>query len=208
MGAGEWASTMSILGGAGTSSSRSLLGVIGGVVGGIGGFITGGPGGAVAGATAGREIGDAINGPSGGPPVGGGAVPATGFTGIGGQVGGGSGGCAAGDYMCLLKAAGGIFGFGSSSPGTAVACTPKGYHLNKQTLNPTRGGCGRVAHGVIPKHTVPVRNRHMNAGNAKAARRAVHRLKSAHRLFKHIDRIVGRKSSRVGRSTSCGCKKR
>lgn len=199
---------MSMLAGA-TGSNQSILGTIGGIIGGVGGFITGGPGGAVAGATAGREIGDAINGPSGGPPPPspspGGMTP-YGFTGLGGTPGG---------TNCDLTSMAGFNNWvagrcftssGGTAPVTGAGCM-KGYHLNKQTLNPTRGGCGRQAHGVVAKHTVLVRNRHMHPGNAKAANRAIHRLKAAHRIFKRIDKIVGRRSSGRSRSSSCGCKK-
>lgn len=155
--------------------NASLLGTIGGVLGGVGGFITGGPAGAVAGATAGRQIGDAINGPPGGPPV---AAPkpligvGTGVTigGYGVNIGGSFTGPSSG---------------GTATPGTAVACGMKGYHLNKHALGATK------KHGALPAHSVYVRNRHMNAGNAHAARRAITRLKSAHRLFKKIDKLIG-----------------
>jgi hypothetical protein len=146
------------------------LGTIGGVIGGIGGFIAGGPGGAVAGATAGRTIGDAINGPSGGPPV----TTPTGVNPFGNFSG----------------------GYGTNpTPGTAVATTGagdpcamkygRGSHLNRHTLQPSK------KHGVQPPGTWCVRNRHMHFGNARAATRAIRRLKGAHRVFKKIDKLIG-----------------
>jgi hypothetical protein len=80
-----------------------------------------------------------------------------------------------------------VFNFGGSTPPatTATGCM-KGYHLNKHPLPASK------RHGAVPAHSILVRNRHMNAGNARAATRAIHRLKAAHRIFKKIDRIVGR----------------
>lgn len=174
---------MSMLGGPnGGGPSASILGTIGAAIGGIGGFFTGGPGGAVAGATAGREIGDAVSGPSGGPqPPNPAPYPTIG--GFGFPPGGG-----------LMTPFGGIGTLTNptASPNGAVPCGVKGYHWNKHPLGATKGGCGRTAHGFLPKHSLMVRNRHMNPGNSRAAVRAIHRLKSAHRIFKKIDKIVGR----------------
>lgn len=171
----------------GGAPNQSLLGTIGGVIGGIGGAFTGGVGGAIAGATAGQKIGDAIAGsPRSTPPVGS----------TGGMMGGfglGYSDCPPGDLSCFIKNIPGALGFGQQNGAMArMGMCMKGYHLNKSELAPSKGGCGRMAHGRVPKRSVLVRNRHMNPGNAKAARRAIHRLKSAHRIFKKIDKIVGR----------------
>lgn len=165
----------------GYAPQTSLLGTIGGVIGGIGGFIAGGPGGAVAGATAGRNIGDAINGPQGGPQT---PVPTGGST-----------------------AGMGVFGFtggqttpspGPSSNGTGCGCKSGckgdtcssmygcGSRLNKHWLAPTKGGCGRVAHGWQAPGTWCVKRRHMNPLNIKALRRADRRAHSFLRISKKL----------------------
>lgn len=167
----------------------SLLGTIGAAIGGVGGFVTGGVAGAVAGATAGRRIGDAVSGGAtpGGPPAN--PIPTGGFIGLGSGISstGGKPACALGDFAGALAGTCAPFGIGAT-PTPAAGCM-KGYHLNKHALGATK------RHGAVPAHSVLVRNRHMNAGNARAATRAIHRLKAAHRIFKKIDRIVGRHRS-------------
>jgi len=186
------------------ATNRSLFGTIGGVIGAIGGFAVGGVGGAVAGAQAGSAIGNAVSGST--PPAGntgGAAAGGSGFVGygIGQGVGNSKPACGFGDIAGCLAGTCQCFGTNSLAPtSTAAGGCMKGYHLNKSTLNPTRGGCGRAAHGVIPKHTVLVRNRHMHYGNTRAARRAIHRLKGAHRIFKQIDKLIGPKR-RAGRAS-------
>ena len=55
---------------------------------------------------------------------------------------------------------------------------PVGSHLNKQD------GVGG------PRGTYCVRNRRMNVGNARAARRSVRRLKGARKLLKDIEKMM------------------
>ncbi len=55
---------------------------------------------------------------------------------------------------------------------------PVGFHLNKQE------GVGG------PARTYCVRNRRMNVGNSRAARRSVRRLKGAHKLLKDIEKMM------------------
>ena len=55
---------------------------------------------------------------------------------------------------------------------------PVGFHLNKQD------GVGG------PAMSYCVRNRRMNVGNARAARRSVRRLKGAHKLLKDIEKMM------------------
>ncbi len=72
-----------------------------------------------------------------------------------------------------------IFG-GGGAPG---ACTV-GHHLNKQD------GVGG------PAGTYCVKNRRMNVGNARAARRAVRRLKGARKLLRDIEKMMPTRSTR------------
>jgi len=67
--------------------------------------------------------------------------------------------------------------------GGAGAC-PSGSHLNKQD------GVGG------PAGTYCVRNRRMNFGNARAARRGVRRLKGARKLLKDIEKMMPRAPAR------------
>jgi len=75
--------------------------------------------------------------------------------------------------------AGGIAGSAlvSGLTGADGAC-PSGWHLNKQD------GVGG------PAGTYCVRNRRMNFGNARAARRGVRRLKGARKLLKDIEKMM------------------
>lgn len=72
-----------------------------------------------------------------------------------------------------------LFGGG----GNGGAC-PSGWHLNKQD------GVGGAA------GTYCVRNRRMNFGNARAARRGVRRLKGAQKLLRDIEKMMPRPRAR------------
>lgn len=100
-------------------------------------------------------------------------------------------------------------------PGTGVTVQGyKGYHLNKSNqyaCNPS--GDRSQASVCIPKHSKWVRNRHLNAGNGRAVKRAVHRLRSFHKLAVRVEKAlhIGRASSRPRRITAsarvarCNC---
>jgi len=75
---------------------------------------------------------------------------------------------------------GGLFGGGGGGGG---ACEV-GHHLNKQD------GVGG------PAGTYCVKNRRMNVGNARAARRAVRRLKGARKLLRDIEKMMPTRSTR------------
>jgi len=62
--------------------------------------------------------------------------------------------------------------------GAAGGSCPVGHHPNKQA-----GARG-------PKGTYCVRNRRMNVGNSRAARRAVRRLKGARKLLRDIEKMM------------------
>jgi len=70
---------------------------------------------------------------------------------------------------------------GGLTGGDGGAC-PSGWHLNKQD------GVGG------PAGTYCVRNRRMNFGNARSARRSVRRLKGARKLLKDIERMMPSKT--------------
>ena len=72
-----------------------------------------------------------------------------------------------------------IFGGGGGAGGGAC---PVGTHLNKQD------GVGG------PAGTYCVRNRRMNVGNARAARRAVRRLKGSRKLLRDIEKMMPSKT--------------
>ena len=78
-------------------------------------------------------------------------------------------------------AVGSLFGGGGGANGGAC---PSGWHLNKQD------GVGGAA------GTYCVRNRRMNFGNARAARRGVRRLKGARKLLRDIEKMMPTKTSR------------
>ena len=65
--------------------------------------------------------------------------------------------------------------------GVEAGACPSGWHLNKQD------GAGGAA------GTYCVRNRRMNFGNARAARRGVRRLKGARKLLKDIESMMPRR---------------
>lgn len=64
-------------------------------------------------------------------------------------------------------------------PGVGGGAVPRGYHLAKD-------GSGRV-----------VRNRRMNYGNARAARRAIRRIKGARKLLQDIEKQMPRRAVRA-----------
>ena len=74
-----------------------------------------------------------------------------------------------------------LFGGGGGGDG---AC-PQGFHLNKQQSCDGR-----------PARSYCVRNRRMNVGNARAARRSVRRLKGARKLLRDIEKMMPTKTSR------------
>jgi len=73
--------------------------------------------------------------------------------------------------------------FGGGGNGAGGAC-PVGHHLNKQD------GVGG------PAGTYCVKNRRMNVGNARAARRSVRRLKGARKLLRDIEKMMPTRSTR------------
>lgn len=106
-------------------------------------------------------------------------------------------GCQPGDFLCMARAGLGL----APQNGAAAGCAPSGYHLNKGPLPASK------KHGAVPAHSIMVRNRHMNALNGSAARRAIRRLKGARKAFRDIERFVAPKS-RTTRGSSCGCKRK
>jgi len=74
-----------------------------------------------------------------------------------------------------------LFGGGGGAQGGACLV---GEHLNKQD------GVGG------PAGTYCVKNRRMNVGNARAARRAVRRLKGARKLLRDIEKMMPTRSTR------------
>jgi hypothetical protein len=91
-----------------------------------------------------------------------------------------------------------VQGGGASSNGKCGVC-PKGYHLNKHTLPPSK------KHGWVPARTWCVRNRHMHPLNSRAASRSITRLKRAGKMFRKIGNFVGPKHHRA--PAKCGCKR-
>jgi len=71
-----------------------------------------------------------------------------------------------------------------SFAGGGVDACPSGWHLNKQD------GVGG------PAGTYCVRNRRMNFGNARSARRSVRRLKGARKLLKDIEKMMPTRTTR------------
>jgi len=101
-------------------------------------------------------------------------LPAIGRT-VGGIIRSRSAGAAAAGV-----AVGGLLAGGDGQGG---GC-PVGFHPNKQA------GVGG------PRGTYCVRNRRMNVGNARAARRSVRRLKGARKLLRDIEKMMPTKTSR------------
>lgn len=81
-------------------------------------------------------------------------------------------------------ALGGLFG-GDGGAGAAGVC-PVGFHLNK-ARNRVTGA---------PARSYCVRNRRMNVGNSRAARRSVRRLKGARKLLQDIEKMMPRRTVR------------
>ena len=94
----------------------------------------------------------------------------------GGRAAAGAIGRAAGSRTAAAVGAGALAGQLLLPDGSAGAC-PSGWHLAKD-------GSGRC-----------VRNRRMNFGNARAARRSVRRLKGARKLLQDIERMMPRRSA-------------
>ena len=80
---------------------------------------------------------------------------------------------------------------GGGVPDEAGRC-PVGFHLNKQE------GIGG------PARTYCVRNRRMNVGNARAARRSVRRLKGARKLLQDIEKMMPRRRAAPRRDLGPG----
>lgn len=74
--------------------------------------------------------------------------------------------------------------FDGNGGGGGGVC-PVGFHLNKQ-----QSADGR------PPRSYCVRNRRMNVGNSRAARRSVRRLKGARKLLQDIEKMMPRKTVR------------
>lgn len=71
-----------------------------------------------------------------------------------------------------------------------VPCQVKGTHLNKSSYY--------TKNGYVHKGTVCVRNRHMNAGNAKALRHALRRVTGFAKLAKRSRRAIQKAATAVG----------
>ncbi len=67
-------------------------------------------------------------------------------------------------------------GFNPPASGPA----PRGFHLNKHALAPTK------KHGAVAARTIWVRNRHVNPLNARALKRALGREKRAAKLIRRL----------------------
>lgn len=139
----------------------SMLSVIGkGLRGAAGGLLAGGPGGAIAGFAGG------ILGRTGGTTM---PVPSFGGGGPGFHLPNLPG-------VPTVYGPGGIPlpGFGGGG-GKATSC-PRGYHLNKHPLAPSK------RHGAVPAHSMCVRNRSMNPMNYRALTRSLRRVKRAGKI--------------------------
>lgn len=180
----------------------SLLSSIGrGIAGAVGGLFTGGPAGAVLGGVAGA-FGGGSKPPAAPMPATGGFTFSGPFgTGVTAYPGGfGVTGFGAGVTFGKPPGTAMVGSGGAVTKGTSCGSCPGGYHVNRHTLNATRGGCGRAPLPVRPPGTWCVRNRRMNPLNGHAAMRSIRRLKSARKAMRHINAFVGPKRS------SCGCK--
>lgn len=80
--------------------------------------------------------------------------------------------------------AGVLLGQSFGGAGAGDGACPSGWHLNKQD------GVGG------PAGTYCVRNRRMNFGNARSARRSVRRLKGARKLLKDIEKMMPTRTTR------------
>jgi hypothetical protein len=81
-----------------------------------------------------------------------------------------------------------IGGGGGSTNGGPMPATLRGYHLNKATYETRGGGTSRwpAELELHEKHTVLVRNRRMNVGNARALKRSLHRISGFARLARRV----------------------
>lgn len=163
----------------------SLLGTLGGIVGGVAGFLTGGVGGAVTGFHAGENLG---GGGSNLPALPGGGGPGTGSI-FGNQT-----------MPFGLPTVGQVTGTGWGTPAQGQG-PPRGYHLNKHALAPSK------RHGAVPARSVYVRNRKMNPLNPRAITRALKREKRARKLLArlHVFKHTTSTSRRSGHRAGCGC---
>lgn len=101
----------------------------------------------------------------------------------------------------------GLFNFagGGPPPGQLLTGLPtvpgmRGYHLNKSTYETRGGGTSRWGGAgnlqLHAKGTVPVRNRRMNVGNARALKRALRRAGGFARLARRVMSFTHPKSGR------------
>jgi len=164
----------------------SLGGVLGRVAGGALGFATGGVGGAIAGFIGQpKPPGTAMT-----VPAGPGAAPS--------MFGGG------GFNMPFpVMGPGGLPLPGFNPGGVVVAqngACPKGYHLNRKALGASK------RHGAVAPGTMCVRNRHINALNAKAITRSLRRVKRARKLVAKLHAFTPvRRITSGGHKPGCGC---
>lgn len=82
------------------------------------------------------------------------------------------------------RAGAAVLGFALGRSGGDSGVCAAGWHLNKQD------GVGG------PAGTYCVRNRRMNVGNARAARRSVRRLRGARKLLRDIEKMMPSKTTR------------
>jgi hypothetical protein len=161
------------------SSSGNLLTQ---AIGGIGGFLTGGVPGAIAGWAAGGSGG----GPGTSITT---AQPSSPF-----QTGGFT-------IPFPVSGPGGVPLPGFAAPQQGQA--PKGYHLNKHALAPTKH------HGAVAAHSMWVRNRHMHPLNSKAIVHSLRRIKRARKIvaklhsFGPVRRLAS--GGRGGHKAGCRC---
>lgn len=161
------------------------MSLLGSIAGGLVGFATGGVGGAVAG----WSQGGALTSPK---PPGMPNIPMPGF---------GGGGI---NMPFQVGGPGGIPLPGYNPQGVSVmpqggGC-PKGYHLNRKALSPSK------RHGAVPAGGMCVRNRHINPLNARAITRSLRRVKRARKLVSKLQSFgAARRISSGGHKAGCGC---
>lgn len=98
-------------------------------------------------------------------------------------------------------------GYTGHGGGSSAACgpngaCPRGYHLNKGPLAPTK------KHGALPARSICVRNRRMNPLDGHAARRALRRIKAASKMVRKLHMFSGTRSVAArsgGHKSGCGC---
>lgn len=95
---------------------------------------------------------------------------------------------------------------GSQLPGYAPGATngqcPRGYHLNKHALAPSK------QHGAVAPRSMCVRNRSINPLNPRAVTRSLKRLKRARKLVSKLQSFGAPRrlsSGRPGHKAGCGC---